>query len=261
MKKNLLMTVLGAAALGALASCSTPMQKIPVKDLTGEWTITAVDGKDVTVPEGQEAPYIGFDTANGNIFGYTGCNRLRGHISEGASTGEIMITDVASTRMMCPDIELEQSIISSLGEVALVGREESGDVKLCNAEGKGLLTLRRQVPSISAATLEGEWFIKEIEGTPVNAADSTDYVIHFDTPSKSFSFKAGCNIIGGTYVSDYIDIRLEPMTATTMECPDTETEQKLVSVLPTITSFSELADGSIGFYNNTGNPVLIISRQ
>lgn len=259
MKNPFILATLGVA-LG-LASCNSHIEKMPMKDLTGEWTITAVDGKDITVPEGQEAPYLGFDTANGNIFGYTGCNRLRGHITEGASTGEITITDVAATRMMCPDIELEQSIINSLSEVALAGREESGDVKLCDAAGKALITLRRQVPSISAASLEGEWFIREIEGTPVNAADSTDYVIHFDTPSKSFSFKAGCNIIGGTYVSDYIDIRLKPMTATTMECPDTETEQKLVSELPTITSFSELADSSIAFYNNTGNTVLIISRQ
>jgi len=52
---NKLMTLfLGAASIAALASCSSTKNTATISDLSGEWSIAAIDGKTVESPENQK---------------------------------------------------------------------------------------------------------------------------------------------------------------------------------------------------------------
>ena len=48
--------------------------------------------------------------------------------------------------------------------------------------------------------------------------------------------------------------------STRMACPDMSVEQALSRLLPTVTSYGRLADGSLGFYNAQNDMVLKLSR-
>ena len=66
MKKNLISAAAFAAIL--LSSCGTTTKSV---DITGEWNVVSVEGKQVT-----GNPYIGCDTENGRLYGNAGCNRI-----------------------------------------------------------------------------------------------------------------------------------------------------------------------------------------
>ena len=109
MKKNLISAAAFAAIL--LSSCGTTTKSV---DITGEWNVVSVEGKQVT-----GNPYIGFDTENGRLYGNAGCNRIMGGFEiDSVNPGHIGLTNVASTRMMCPDMETEQKVLEALNEVA-----------------------------------------------------------------------------------------------------------------------------------------------
>ncbi|MGN1218735.1 MAG: META domain-containing protein, partial [Phocaeicola sp.] len=104
MKKNLISAAAFAAVL--LSSCGTTTKSV---DITGEWSVVSVEGKQVT-----GNPYIGFDTENGRLYGNAGCNRIMGGFEiDSVNPGHIGLTNVASTRMMCPDMETEQKVLEA----------------------------------------------------------------------------------------------------------------------------------------------------
>ncbi|WP_289865018.1 META domain-containing protein, partial [uncultured Muribaculum sp.] len=103
-----------AASMAALFACqSSKTVKATLADLKGEWNIVSVDGVDVTVPEGQEAPFIGFDTTEGQLFGNASCNYIMGSFDMNSEPGVIDFSGMASTRRMCPDMALEQKILEA----------------------------------------------------------------------------------------------------------------------------------------------------
>ena len=100
MNKTLFIAAAGTAILAGLAACtSTKSVPATVSDLTGEWSIIKVEGKDITVPQNQDAPYIAFDTKNGQISGSASCNRIMGAFDTKAEPGVIDFSRMASTRI------------------------------------------------------------------------------------------------------------------------------------------------------------------
>ena len=67
---------LGLIATALLSSCSTTRNTATLSDIEGEWDITEVKGTKPSVNEGGQQPFIGFDTQNGRVYGYSGCNRI-----------------------------------------------------------------------------------------------------------------------------------------------------------------------------------------
>lgn len=141
MKKSLNM-IMAAAIAGAglcMASCST--QKNAVAELTGEWNITVVGETVVTVPEGEERPFLGFNSATGDLYGNTGCNSLMGSFSENPEKGTLTMSNFATTRMACPDMTLEQTIVETLPKVTSFHATAAGDLELTDNDGLPLITL------------------------------------------------------------------------------------------------------------------------
>lgn len=74
-------------------------------------------------PENQTA-YIRFESDNNELTGFTGCNRLTGRYS--LTNGSLQLTNLATTRAMCPIIEQENLLMAVLKKVD--SYEIAGDV-------------------------------------------------------------------------------------------------------------------------------------
>lgn len=259
MNKTLSFAVAGIALITVGACTSTKSAPATISDLTGEWNIIQVDGNNVVIPQDQEAPYIAFDTQNGQVSGSASCNRIMGVFDPKAASGVIDLSNMASTRMMCPDMALEDSIFGALSKVNAYRLSSDGNIELCHGDTT-LLLLQKREPSVSANQLSGTWNIKELNGLILKNDSTEEYQMTFDPSDSSFSCTTGCNNVNGSYSSDLTDMTFHSMMSTRMACPDMTVEDSLNSILPRISSFGILAGGGAGFYDNEQNMILLLER-
>ena len=73
--------------------------------------------------------------------GNSGCNRMLGTFDVNAKPGSLELAAMASTRMMCPDMTTEKSVLSALAQVK--GYKKAGKEKmyLCNASNRPVVVL------------------------------------------------------------------------------------------------------------------------
>lgn len=255
------MAFIGAIAtfVTLMTSCSTT-RTMAVDDLSGEWNITEIEGKPFTLSQGVENPYLAFDVVNGRMFGLVSCNRIMGNITAGAD-GTLELGGIGATKMMCPDQQLEMNILTALNQVKRYGMDKEGDLVLMDGHNRHMLTLQRRPDAITPASLVGTWKINMLGNLDLSLNEGEEtYTIMFGDDG-TFSMTTGCNNVGGNYGGRFVDIAFTDLMSTRMMCPNMEVETVAQQVLPTITMFSELADGSIGFYDASNNVVMAIERM
>lgn len=247
------------AALCIATSCKS-IKQASIKDLSGEWSIISVNGEAVSVPGGQDQPFIGFDTENGRIFGNTSCNSIMGNINTSLPDGKIDLSGIASTRMACPDMSLEQNIFKAMSEVEEYKLSTENRIELCDGKGNPMLVLEKRKPTLSNADLDGEWTIKELDGKKLDKENKNYRKIYFDLSDKTFSCTTSCNSMSGIFQSNANDISFGAIAQTEMACENMETEQTLAKVLPEIRFFGHLANGDTGFYNQYNDLLMVIGK-
>ena len=89
------------------------LEKRMVDLLNGSRKVTTIDGKKIT----EENPTMVIDIPEAKLSGFAGCNRMFGGISLDGTAFGIAFTQVATTRMACPDMKTEQLFLSALGKV------------------------------------------------------------------------------------------------------------------------------------------------
>ncbi len=115
-------------------------QTMALNELSGKWNILAVNGKEVP-GNVEKQPFLHFDVAARKISGCAGCNDIHGGFTvDAAQSQSIAFPALASTRMMCADMELENSIMQALNAVRSYGRLGNGHLALY-ADGKLVLEL------------------------------------------------------------------------------------------------------------------------
>ena len=254
MKKNLISAAAFAAIL--LSSCGTTTKSV---DITGEWNVVSVEGKQVT-----GNPYIGFDTENGRLYGNAGCNRIMGGFEiDSVNPGHIGLTNVASTRMMCPDMETEQKVLEALNEVAGFKSSATG-VELTDKDGKVLISLeKREAPAVSVNDINGEWKISKVEGAAVEVADKTPF-LSFNVAENAVHGNGGCNIINGSFSQEEgnpSSLKFGHMISTMMAGPGMETERKVLAAMNKVASFVVNEDGTLSLMDAENNEVLLLVKN
>ena len=207
MRKNWIIAA-SAAALAVVGSSCSSTKSMNLDELSGRWEVTGVNGKEVkmSAPDAQ-LPYLGFDVVNGRLSGNAGCNSIMGSFPTTEAAGKISFGDVATTRMMCPDMEVEQSVVQALGNVAGYKGEGTDKVALVNAEGSLLLSLKKVKADITSADLNGTWRIQTLAGKELTPPDAdTAYTVTFDAKEGTFSCSTGCNVLGGAFSTDYLSL-------------------------------------------------------
>lgn len=262
--------ILSFACIGAslaMVSCGSSKQAIPVSALNGDWNIVKVAGKAIS-PANGKAPFIGFDIAQGRIYGNSGCNRMMGTFNaNSAKSGVLSFGPIAGTRMACPDMSIEQSILNALSEVksykTVAGKDLS--IALCNSKGKELVLLEKGANGQSATLdmLNGEWNIEKINGNPLGKSEKVPF-IGFNVAEKRVFGSAGCNSMTGMLEQEEgisNSINLDKLALTMMMCADMEVEQQVLAALNTVKTFNSLPDGKMGLYDANGNLVITLVKK
>jgi heat shock protein HslJ len=122
-KKLILMTMLACAALWGCVHADGGNSSVVHKqtdtalDLTGKcildtrWRLVELMGKPVAADE--RFPFIHLQAKEGRISGFGGCNSIGGSYELKAGN-RVRFTNMASTMMACPDMNMEQEFFNVL---------------------------------------------------------------------------------------------------------------------------------------------------
>lgn len=150
--KKILFPLLTAVALatGALTSCSSQSANITFNQvnylLAGNWYIASVDGKNVTPNDENQWPYLHFNTQEGTLSGNIGCNQVMGAFTF-TDGGKLRFDNLATTRMMCPDLTIEDAMNKALPLVRSYSvNNVTGTLTLTSEQGTPLIKLMRIDP-------------------------------------------------------------------------------------------------------------------
>lgn len=139
MKKKVFALAAGVAILAG--ACATSNKTVSQADLTGEWKI--IELNDSVLPAQPEEPYmITFETTDSMFSAQTGCNIVGGKFVMAKDNG-ISFGNMMSTRMMCPDMFVEEALMKVLPNVTTVEQGQDGSLVFYDAAHAGLLTLKK----------------------------------------------------------------------------------------------------------------------
>lgn len=262
--RKLVVSIMMVAVALAIVSCGTTKNAVSLSSINGEWNIIEINGAAVVPAQGQELPFIGFDTATGKVFGYSGCNRMMGSFDVNAQPGTIDLGHLASTRMACPDMTVEQNVLNALSQVRGYKKAGRHNIALCNASGRPVVVLAKKESDVKLSALNGEWTIKEAGGQAIPSGLEKQPFISFNVKEKTLHGNAGCNLINGSFVTDKDNSRsisFPGVAATMMACPDMEVEGRVLKAMNEVKSFDVLAGGDIGLYNADGSLVMVLEKR
>ncbi|MCG2460156.1 copper resistance protein NlpE N-terminal domain-containing protein [Flavobacteriaceae bacterium F89] len=101
----------GKRITGALADHYN-LEKKQIKITGTRWKLTELRGQKVN----HSSAFIVFSTENNRVYGNSGCNNFSGSF-ELKKGNQIGLSQLASTRMACPDMDSEQAFLSAMGMV------------------------------------------------------------------------------------------------------------------------------------------------
>lgn len=136
--------VIAICAVAMFASCATTKKATTLSALDGEWNVTEIKGKAVEAKPGENKPFIGFKVSEKRVYGSTTCNRLTGTLNADAAKGTIDFSALGMTRMMCPDMTIEDMMTATFGDVKSYKIKDGKTLNLCDAESKTVMVLNRK---------------------------------------------------------------------------------------------------------------------
>jgi META domain. len=122
---------------------------------------------DTKTATGENTPFIIFDNQNLKFNGFTGCNRIFGDMAfDSKERNSIEFNQMGSTKMTCPDNQIETEIIKALDSVTSV---ENGNcpetepqcIYLCSIDGKRVLLLQKRISQKVEKSLIEEQAVEE----------------------------------------------------------------------------------------------------
>lgn len=132
MRKSII--ILAAASMAMLSACCGKT------DLSGKWEIETLNGKEVTATETD--PFIEFDTTEGRVHGFTGCNIMNGSFTQDGN--KLTFGNMATTMMAGPDMDLEREVLDAINATASVKKASDGKLNVYDAEGNLLMVLDKE---------------------------------------------------------------------------------------------------------------------
>ena len=100
---------------------------VDAKTLQGEWFIIAVNNDQLKTSE--EAPYLNFNFSELKVTGFTGCNRVFGEIQiDDNNPAALSFNQMASTKMACPNDDIETTIQEAINKVRFVEYVDCGKI-------------------------------------------------------------------------------------------------------------------------------------
>lgn len=191
-----------------------------------KWVITTLEGQDMSnVENNGRTIYFTLDPENNRVNGYSGCNTFMGtYKSEGGN--RISFSQLATTRMACPDSEINEAKILSVFETADNFTIADGTLSLNKARMAPLAMFVKEEGE--APIVEKYWKLKTLEGQDVKMADNQEreIFIMLKTEDNRVTGFAGCNTLTGEYTLEEGNrIRFSKMATTLKLCPDVDVNE------------------------------------
>lgn len=142
-KKKILLGSLALCVLFATSSCNST-SKTTYKQLNGEWEIMEIEGKKIE-KDLEEKPFIGFKLDEARLYGLAGCNRLVGGVDTVAlAKGEISFDKVGMTRMMCPDMKVEDQLTQAMPKISNFEIKNETELVLLDTQKNKIVLLKKR---------------------------------------------------------------------------------------------------------------------
>lgn len=180
------------------AKKSTETYTVTAKDymnLNGKWAIMSVFGEQIVA---DEHPEIYFEAESHRFYGNNGCNTINGSFTI-TGQNKILLNDVVTTMMLCPDAPFEYKINQAIGQVAaytLTIKDQDSYLTLMSARGFALMTLHRSDNDF----MDGVWKVMAINGDRMSVDEDMTLVI--DIPEGRLHGVMGSNIVNGKVLVD-----------------------------------------------------------
>lgn len=118
------------------------MSKSNISFMNGAWAIVKIGNETISEDKGIQ---IVVDIPESKIHGNAGCNVVNGKIFiDPDKTNSIQFTNLITTMMYCPNMQLEQAFLVALEQVETAIPENNGETAILkDAGGQAVLTLKR----------------------------------------------------------------------------------------------------------------------
>lgn len=126
--------------LGMLTSCGTKNHndKTLLNDI---WALETLNGQPFSDNSSLERPQLEFNLAEKRFIGTNGCNNIFGNIEE-ITDSKLILGDMASTRMACPNMELPGEFNQLLKQTSSY-KIENMKLTLYSEENKELMQFKK----------------------------------------------------------------------------------------------------------------------
>lgn len=115
------------------------LRKSTIDFLAGPWQVVEINGTPCSAADAR----LIFDVNTNRITGNAGCNRLNGEITRDPKhSSSVQFSNLATTRMTCPDIQTESALLIALEEVASA-RKHGNYAELQSASGTVVIKLKK----------------------------------------------------------------------------------------------------------------------
>ncbi|AUC84661.1 heat-shock protein [Polaribacter sp. ALD11] len=200
-------------------------EKMSIENI--KWTMNSLEGKSTNVSgQNGQAIYFTLDSKTNRISGHAGCNTFMGTYQL-EDNNQISFSKLALTRMMCPDVKINESQIINIFELVDNFTIKNGKLILNKAKMTPLATFKKGDVS-NNQIVEKYWKLKTLEGKEIKMADTQEREIFFTLKAAKNRITgfAGCNSISGEYTLEEGNrIRFKNIATTLMACPDVDVHE------------------------------------
>lgn len=234
--KNLILTTLIVSIstfLGSNIQCFGA-KKTSISSNT--WSLVELSGEQITPKAGRFS--LIFSHNDSKFSGMAECNRYFGTFK--LKNKKLSFGHVGSTRMMCPNQQLESKYFELLNKVDSYSLSKN-TLKLKN---KGTVILVFNIAPEKPKTCElpvtldaHSWKVTEINGENISSEEDL-YTITFDKTENKFFGMGNCNRFFGIFsTTNKTQLKIENMGSTQMMCPDQTTEDLFFIIVNEIDSY------------------------
>lgn len=255
-----------AVTMLSMQSCKSSKNVVSTStDLSGEWEIIEIKGSSVVPAEHQPFPFIGFDLTEGRFYGSSGCNRMMGEVVKGAKNNALSFGKVAGTMMLCPNMDIEQSVLKMLESVKNYKSTDANLIELYSSSKKPVAILKAKPVEFVDKKISSKWqvasFVDE-DKDKVLTKGRAPYV-DIDAEAKSITGMAGCNRINGVanFVGEDSNVTFSNMAVTRMMCDNMAVETLFLNVLNEAKSYKLIEDGAtLILYDKAGKRIVELTN-
>lgn len=216
--KNLLIVML--ALIFASCVLSNKITGTDENSLMGKWELTVLDGQNIS---GGQTIFLEL-TDDNKVSGCVGCNRLSGIYS--LDKGNLIrFYQLATTRMACPQMELETQVLKMLNKVE--NFVIKNDRLILNISRSEPLAIFDKVDN--SKIVNRYWKLKILDGRTVKMVENQEkeqyFILRSDNIITGF---AGCNHFNGMYELKEGNriVFNDNMAVTMMVCPDIDLDER-----------------------------------